>query len=206
MKKHLIALLGVIILSTPTFSQQTTYGFKFGFNAAKWGIGEPTATFENKFRIGLITGFNADIPVSGPVTVQSELVYAMFGSQFSQQDEFAKYKVNYMLLPVMAKYNLDNGMSFLAGPQLGLLVSAKSNLDGEKYDFKDDMKKTDIFFVFGAEYAMHNGIALGFRYQHGLMNTEKDAEVPFIKNRGISLTATYKLKHSFREVLKTLFK
>jgi len=206
MKLKFILLLSGLLFTISAFAQKPSYGIKLGFNTAKWGIGEPTVTFKNKFRVGLVSGVNVDLPVSGQVTLQSELLYSMFGSTFSKNSEYAKYKVNYLLLPVMAKYNLENGLSLLAGPQFGLLMSAKSNIDGDQYDFKDDMKKTDMFFVIGADYKLQNGIVLGFRYQHGLTNTETDADVNFIKNRAFSMTATYKLKHSFSETLNSIFK
>lgn len=206
MKLKFTLLLSGLLFTISAIAQKPSYGIKFGVNNAKWGIGEPTATFQNKFRVGLVSGVNVDLPVSGQVTLQSELLYSMFGSTFSKNSQYAKYKVNYLLLPVMAKYNLDNGLSLMAGPQFGLLTSAKSEIDGEKNDFKDAMKKTDLFFVIGADYKMHNGMVLGFRYQHGLTNTETDADVNFIKNRAFSLTATYKLKHSFSETVNSIFK
>ena len=206
MKKHLFLLLSGLFITLSAFSQQPEYGFKFGINNAIWSIGEPNASFQNKFRMGLITGVNADIPVSGQIGVQTELLYAMFGSTFTDEGDFAKYKVNYLLVPVMGRYNFPNGFSVMAGPQFGLLLSAKSNIDGNKHDFKDDMKKTDIFFAVGGEYKLPNGLLLGLRYQHGLTNTEKDADVNYIKNRGFSLTVTYKLKQSIGATLDELFK
>jgi hypothetical protein len=205
MRSLFILLLAVLLTSVSGVAQKPTYGFKLGFNFGKWSLGEPTSQFENKFRLGIVTGFNAEIPVTEPVTIQAEILYSMFGSVFRDGDDVARYKANYMLFPVMARYNLDNGLSFMTGPQFGLLISAKSNIDGEKYNFRDDMKKGDIFLAFGAEYKLKTGIALGFRYQHGLTNTETGADVP-LRNRGISLTATYKLKSSFREMLNDVFK
>lgn len=204
MRQSSIILMMLMMLVIHVFSQQPAFSIKAGLNPGKWELGERASQFENKFKIGLHTGVNADIPVTPRITVQSELQYAMFGSVFTSENQTARYKANYLLLPVMAKYNLDNGLSFLCGPQVGVLVSAKTVINGVRSDFRDEVNKTDVFLVLGFDYKLEGGISMGFRYQGGLRSME-DEEDTVLKNQGFSLNLSYRLGNGFREFLDKLF-
>ena len=204
MKKVFFTAMLFITLVMNHQAQAPTLGVIGGFNFAKWKLGYKSTSFENKARVGIFGGVNAEWMLKNEISMQTELLYAQFGSKFEDDGEYARYKTSYLLLPVLGKYNFRNGISLSFGPQLGLLMSAKSDIDGEKYNFKDEMKKTDFFLVFGAEYRLKNGLRLGFRVNHGLSNVENGASTS-LHNRGFALTANYKLKSSFKEVLQAIF-
>ncbi|HLF65961.1 MAG TPA: porin family protein [Saprospiraceae bacterium] len=204
MRQGSIILFTMMLLVIHAFSQRPAFAVKAGLSQGNVGMCDPLSQFENKFNIGIHTGVNTDIPVAPRMTVQSELQYAMFGAVYTSGDQKARYKTNYLLLPVMAKYSLDNGLSFLCGPQGGVLVRAKSVIAGRRYDLRDDMKKTDFFLVFGVNYKLQNGIGLGFRYQHGLMKVENGAAMS-LKNRGFSVNVSYHLGNGSRNLLDKLF-
>jgi hypothetical protein len=173
------------------FAQGAEISLKAGLSQFTRVIGEPVLQFENKFSIGFLTGVNADIPVVPKMTIQSELQYAMFGSAYNPAEYRIRYKTNYLLLPVMLKYSLDNGLSFLAGPQAGILVSAKASVNGERYSMKEEMRKMDFFLVAGIEYRMRDGIRVGMRYHYGMMQ-----QIGSDRNKGVSLDISYRLRES----------
>ena len=82
----------------------------------------------------------------------------------------------------MAKYYVAEGFSLEAGPQIGLLLSAKDvwteNWDGEtdsgSEDLMDFLNKLDFGLNFGVGYKLDSGLNFGARYYLGLANIEDD--------------------------------
>lgn len=183
---------------------QATFGVKGGLNFAKWKVVDASDSDKSDTRTGILLGINAEMPVTDMVTIQTELLYGMFGGSFNDFWDEEDYKVNYLLVPVLGKYNFSNGISVMAGPQLGYLVSAKWDIDGEKENFRDQMKKTDVFLVLGGEYNLRNGLSFGLRIQHGLTNVEDGASAE-IYNRSVALTANYRLKGTLKEIMNGIF-
>ncbi len=175
-----------------------------GFNIARWKLGYKSTSFENKARLGLFGGVQAEFPFLRQITFQGEIMLAQFGANFKDGNEYAHYKTSYLLLPFLVKYHFDHGITVMAGPQIGLLLSAHSDIDGETRNFKEDMKKGDLFLVLGATYKLKSGLALGFRINHGLTNVEHGASTS-LHNRGFMLTAEYRFRQSLKEMLKNLF-
>jgi len=190
MKFKLLFLLPLFGMSLNGYSQQPVISATGGLNFGKWKLDEKSS--HNHSRPGIILGVAVELPVQEALSLQSGLQYAMFGSHFKYNNEESTYKTNYLLMPLLGKYKFQHGISVHAGPELGFLMSAKSNLDGDHYDFKDDMKAFDVFFVLGAEYTLNNGLSVGFRIHHGLTNVENGADTS-IHNRGFSLMVTYPL-------------
>lgn len=101
-------------------------------------------------------------------------------------DEEGDYrqKMNYFLVPALAKYKFDNHMYLEAGPQFGLMykswVEFNSDVDGItstiKEDNKDQVNRIDAGLAVGAGYKFLNGYGwtLGVRYYQGLANVYKE--------------------------------
>jgi len=192
MKLTLLFLLAFFGLAVQGNSQQPVINATGGFNMAKWRFDEKSNS--NHAKAGILFGVSVDIPFREELSFETGLQYAMFGTRLKNDYEEATYKANYILLPMLARYHFSNGISLHAGPELGFLVSAKSVLDGDHYDFKDDMKSMDVFLVFGAGYTLKNELTLGLRIHHGLTNVEDGASTT-IHNRSVSVIATYPIKN-----------
>ena len=190
MKFKLLFLLPLFGMNLNGYSQQPVISVAGGLNFGKWKLDEKSD--HNHSRAGILLGVAVELPVQEALSLQSGLQYAMFGSNFKYNQEESTYKTNYLLMPLLGKYKFQNGISIHAGPELGFLMSAKSNLDGDHYDFRDEMKPFDIFLALGAEYTLKSGLSLGFRIHHGLTNVENGADTS-IHNRGFSLMASYPL-------------
>jgi hypothetical protein len=52
--------------------------------------------------------------------------------------------LNYINIPLIFQYMYDNGFRLQAGPQLGVLVSAKSKTNNSESDVKDDFESIDL--------------------------------------------------------------
>ena len=184
--------------------QQTQLAFEAGIQTGNWKLIGHVSQYESKFRIGILTGGNTDIPVVPGMTLQSEVQYARFSSVQSSEHQHATYNANYLVLPVMARYDLDNGLSFMAGPQIGLLLGAGTSTDREVTNMTAGLRKMDLFIRIGAQHRPINRFTIGIWYQHGLMDTDKGAHLP-LQNRGLGLEITYKAGSGLRTLINNLF-
>ena len=119
-------------------------------------------------------GVTAGIAVSDNFFVQPELVYSSQGADYSFEgegfSESGTLQLNYLNIPVMAKFQVAGGFSVEVGPQIGILMSA----DDEGEDVKDSFKSTDISGALGVSYQMASGLNFGARYNVGLGNISDD--------------------------------
>ena len=204
MRQRSILLLLLLIQTINGFSQKPEIALHSS-DLGNLDAGRSASQFDNKFKVILLHGGNKETRVPSRLTYQSELHYTMFGSVHSTGGQYERYRSNYLLLPVMVRYNMDNGISLLYGPQLGYLVKAKSIHQQHRYDIRDDMKKLDFLFVAGIEFKTQRGINLGMRYQHGLENSDRIYGMSF-RNRGFSLSMKYQLGDSWRQIMNGIFK
>lgn len=198
MKKFVLILIALFTLSL-TNAQDISLGLKAGVNYA--GTLTSDADYNDYFdaHIGPHFGVVANFAINNDFAVQGELLYSPSG--FNRNDTFetlagdVKYdvtgKVNYLTIPIMAKYYFVDGLSLEAGPYVGFLLSA--TLDGtveapailggtttfDKQDIKEDYNSTDIGIAVGASYKMENGLFFSLRYNLGMtdINAEDLSEI-----------------------------
>jgi hypothetical protein len=90
----------------------------------------------------------------------------------------------------------DNGFRLQAGPQLGFLVAAKSEIGNEKIDLKDEFESIDLALGAGLSYVNPaTNFGVDFRYNHGLTNISKIDGTSFY-NRGFQVGVFYLFNHN----------
>ena len=145
-------------------AQETKFGVKGGLNLTNLtGDVEGTSSL-----IGFHVGGFAEIKLTDKFAIQPELLFSTQGAKIEETffDESYEYdtKLNYLNIPVLAKFYVTEAFSVEAGPQLGVLLSAKQ--DGE--DVKDFYKSVDFGFNVGAGYNFTENLSVGLRYTIGL--------------------------------------
>lgn len=208
MKKIKIALLGMsVLIAAQSFAQKDTkksdasavaFGIKAGFNIANVTVKSSGLTVTPSSLFGATGGFFANIPVgTGGFGIQPELLYSMMGYKISSSitggNVDGTANLNYLSIPVLAKYNINKpGFGVYAGPQLGILMSAKAKSGSVSEDIKDQVKSTDMSAVVGLEYGLEMGLNFSTRYQIGLSNIDKDpASGTSTKNNAFTFTIGY---------------
>ncbi|WP_422860340.1 porin family protein [Flagellimonas sp. S174] len=172
MKKVLLTASLIFAGLTSGNAQEFQLGAKAGINFA-------SITGDNTSDITPITefpsfGLVAEIPFSEKLSFQPELMYSAQG--FDTNDDLVS--LNYLTIPLMAKYYVAKGLSIEAGPQFGYLLSAKQ----EENDVDDSFNSIDLGVNFGLGYKLENGLNFGARYNLGLSNIN-DADELDDKNR-----------------------
>jgi len=181
MKKLLFAAIAVLGLSNIN-AQDVKFGAKAGVNMATIS-GDDTGDTDSRvlFHVGGV----AEIMISEQFSIQPELLYSSQGAKDSFEDEFGKEEstltLDYINVPIMAKYYVADGLSIEAGPQIGFLINSESEYEFVSNEFpefnqsgKDDLKEftsgIDFGVNFGIGYKLESGLNFGARYNLGLSN------------------------------------
>ena len=182
MKKIILTALAVCAFSFAN-AQGSKFGAKVALNIATLTGDAEGASSLVGFQIG---GF-AEFKISEKFAIQPELMYSTQGASYDGGGDF---KLDYINIPVMAKYYVAKSFSLEAGPQIGFLVSAKA--EGE--DVKDFVESVDFGLNLGAGYDFTEKFSAGLRYNFGLSNVAKTepGDDTDIKNGVFSLSVGYK--------------
>lgn len=184
MKKLLLGT-ALFLVAVVGLNAQTTFGAKAGLNLANV-TGEEVKT---KAKIGLVAGVFAEVSLGEDFRFQPEL---LFSSQGYKIKDLAKASLNYVSIPLMAKYYVAEGFALEAGPQIGILLSAKAKSGKEEVDMKKKLKSTDFGLNIGASYDVIENMFVGARYNFGLSKLAKGKRADKVKNSVLSVSLGYR--------------
>lgn len=190
MKKIILAAIAVMAFGF-TNAQETRFGVKGGLNITSFSGGN---YYDAKSLVGFQVGGFAEIKIIERLSIQPEVLFSTQGAKQEVGMTDFDIKTNYINVPVLAKFYITKQFTVEAGPQIGFLVSAKSEGD----DVKDSFKSVDTGFNFGAGYNFTENVSVGLRYTVGLSNiadydvdnAEQYYDSP--KNSVLALTLAYK--------------
>lgn len=168
-KLLLISVVSSLILSSCVCHN---LGLTAGLNMASIN-GDDTDNYSA--RSGMFFGGIAELCATNNFAIQPELLYSMQGAEYTQSDGTnGKLKLDYINLPIMAKFKLVDDLYVQGGPQIGFLISAKnefnSSSDSGNEDIIDRMNSLDLSANIGLAYQLDNGLIFGARYNYGLSN------------------------------------
>ena len=205
MKNLILISIVVFFIFTSSTAQKIKYGSKIGVNIAN-------ITGDETDDVNTITtlhaGAVAEIMISDEFSFQAELLYSAQGakSDYSETlDEvtfrYTSVKLEYINVPLLAKFYVTEGFSLEAGPQVGFLITADREFEktdnGETEtggkDILDEIKGIDFGLDFGLAYKLESGIFLAARYNLGLSNINDIEASDELKNqnRVMQLSAGY---------------
>jgi len=183
MKKLLLFVAVTVISMNLDQSHEFRLGAKMEVNIASLGGhsyygGLGSLGSRTSFHIGGL----AEIPLMGKFSLQPELLYSSEGSDWSFGSVGDNTKLDYIRVPVLAKFYIIEGLSAEAGPVLGVLVNAEGNFYNEddilvSGDAKDIYRSFDAQFAIGASYRLNMGVFFSLRYNKGLLNVNEEYEV-----------------------------
>lgn len=172
MKKLFLFTVIAFLSFTIAQSQEFRLGAKAGINVASLG-GDSYGVGSLGSRVSFHVGGLAEIPLVGKFSLQPELLFSSEGSNYTFTGLDDNLKLDYVRVPVLAKYYIIEGLTAEAGPVFGVLVNAKND-DGD--DIKENFKSFDAAFGIGASYRLDMGVFFSLRYNKGLLNVNEDYE------------------------------
>jgi hypothetical protein len=186
--KKLVVLSVAFVVTLSLSAQHTNFGVKAGYNAASVEISDGP-DYDSKS--GLHIGGLAHIHISEHFALQPELVFSCQGGESGN----VKLKLNYLNLPILAQYMVNNGFRLQTGPQIGFLISAEEKVGNIEVDIDDSFNSVDISWVFGAGYIFSSGIGIDARYNLGLTDIA-DASNVDAKNRVFQVGLFYQFRNN----------
>ena len=172
--KKLIVVASAVLFSVATVQAQdeVSFGAKGGVNFATVGgddFDDPDA--RTSFHIG---GF-VEVPLTDKFSLQPEVYYSGQGYDIQSNDnaDDIEFQLDYINVPVLAKYYFVDGFYGEVGPQIGFNINSEidSNPDGDSGDINfnsDAINTIDFGVVGGLGYKLNNGLFFNARYNLGL--------------------------------------
>jgi hypothetical protein len=194
--KKLILFVALAIFVIANSNAQINFGAKAGVNFATI-TGDDVDIFDGRtaFHVGVV----AEIVISETFSFQPELLYSAQGADYSDDEFEGTFKLDYLNIPLMAKFYVGEGFSLEAGPQVGFLMSAKDEYDftgtafkSEEEDIKEFVKDIDFGINVGVGYKLEGGLNFGARYNLGLSDANDSGDDSFtLKNSVIQAYVGY---------------
>jgi len=194
MKKRVL-LIAFVAMANVALAQGH-YGIIAGPNFAT--IGPEQSGFSFSEKVGFYGGVWADYPLCHHFDIEPELLYSGEGYKVTSTSSLGTYSSstseNYLNIPILARYNCHSGFYGVAGPQVGLLLSANSG----GVDVKSSYTSAEISGVIGVGYISPYNVGVQLKYNYGFTGLEKDymstSGFPDYKNRVIQFGVFYKVK------------
>lgn len=172
------------------FAQKWDFGVKGGVNIATI-VGDETSGTDS--RTSFYVGGFTQVELSDKFAFQPEILYSSQGVEGNENGFDMTLKLDYLTIPLMAKYYITENFTLDVGPQLGFLLQADAETMGISVDFKDYMKNFDFGLNFGLGYEFDK-FAINGRYNVGLSDIWDSAEFEEFDNQNsvIQLGIAYK--------------
>ncbi|CAM1348252.1 porin family protein [Tenacibaculum crassostreae] len=194
--KKLLLVVAMVAAGFTANAQDVKFGVKAGMNFASLNGGEEVKDLNS--RTSFHVGAMAEISISDKFSFQPELLYSAQGASadnFQGNEADVTFKLDYITMPLMAKYYVAEGFSLEAGPQLAFnttsKVKAEANGQEATEDMKDETNGFDFGLNFGLGYKLENGLNFGARYNLGLSGIAKDNDADSIKNGVFQISVGY---------------
>lgn len=215
--KNKIQLFSALIFclgATLTTAQAQTNESANAQIGVKGGVNFSNMYTEDVDDNNVLTSFNAglyaSIPLTSSIAIQPEFLFSRKGAELAYDNAFvtgkAKFKLNYIEVPVLVKVNLTKNFNIHAGPYFAYLIDGQvtNETDGGTFNFEDNFDNDDFNkFDYGVSAGLgfdFESIGIGARYNYGLSTVGKERNFggtnytfPDGKNSNISLYVALKL-------------
>mgnify|MGYP001817338365 CR=1 FL=1 len=181
MKKIFITLFFCVTALSVTAQKKVSWGVRGGVN-----IGElkSSSLYHSNTGNGINVGVQADFHFKKKFSFQGELNYYTHNSKakvgFYGGDGLynTEYKLSFIQLPILIKYNFLNWLSFEIGPAFNFLIDGESIIYssyGNIIDTTGVVRDFQISGAIGTTYTFENGIFGGLRYHHSIGDVNNKA-------------------------------
>jgi len=179
MKKLLIAAL--LFASTGAMAQKFQLGLKGGVNISNF-TNVPIENVKKSAAVSFIGGGFINFLIGDNFAITPEALFTTMGVKLDNGTDKALYKVSYLAVPVMAKFQFNSGLFIEAGPQFSFKLS--ENVPNSTID--NFAKSVDVAAAAGLGYKTKSGFGIGGRYLAGISKvgnfSETSLQNPDFKN------------------------
>jgi len=194
----------ILICMLGAQAQELSFGAKAGVNISTLTDGDPQ-TDDSEFTSSntgfFLGGFAEYLAGNGWLALQGELLYSTQGAEleaegFDTSGNFVtlteNLDLNYIQVPILAKFYLTKGLNLFVGPQFGFLTSAKF----EDQDVSDNFESISFSSLAGVGYQLENGFLAELRYAGDITDINKNDDGNFsiegLRNQVFQIALGYK--------------
>jgi hypothetical protein len=148
------------------------FGVKAGANFTNMNFNRifdpPEDPVASSWKTGILVGLFMEVPVYDKFYIQPEYQYTQAGGEDNTTGK--SYKMSYLSLPVLLKYEIIEKLAIVAGPQFDLLIKAEEKFEGSKTVTTHDTEERSISIVGGLTFYPIKSMGLNARYIYGTNN------------------------------------
>ena len=170
-------LLTIVLLFVATALQAQKLKWHFGPTASLNLSAIEGKGMSKKMVAGLQAGGFAQLVLNSKWSIQPEVVYTdenvNKGNDFltyynvdGRVDAFSNLQLNYISIPILARFDLNKKVAFMAGPQYGYLFNSYENLSRTGIP---GFKKSNLSANVQAQFKIDN-VGFFVRYNQGITN------------------------------------
>lgn len=184
MKKIFLGL--AVAASSIAFGQQ--FGAKAGLNVSS--MTKDGTLSDQKSKIGFNAGIFANFPVGSNFSIQPEVLYSQYGDKEERTVDNSTVSwgrhLDYITIPVMAQYNIVDGLFVEFGPEFGFMVNDKfkvknetsnSTISESSLQAQYPYNKFNFGLGIGGGYWFTENIGLNVRYVAGMTDATENVTV-----------------------------
>ncbi|MBD0823035.1 porin family protein [Aestuariibaculum marinum] len=150
-------------------------------------------------RASFLVGAMIESKISERLFLHPEFVLSSQGAKYKHDSIDEEYRLSYINIPILIGFQVSERICFVTGPQLGVLLSAKGESEGQlDQDIKSFFNDTDLSLSAGLSYKFLSGLNLSVRYNLGLkniVNSNLDSFRGELKNRVFQVALGYYFKN-----------
>jgi len=163
-------------------SMDISFGVKGGVNFATLNGDIDSPDSRTSFHVGVL----AEFPIAEIFSIQAEALYSGQGAEFNfsgPDGDKAELQLDYINVPVLAKFYLFEGFSIEAGPQFSFLLNDEIDFNPNSNDgdfptpFRDSLKTFEVGVAGGVTFQTSMGLFATARYNQGLTDIADDINV-----------------------------
>ncbi len=170
MKKFLLSTLAIVLVTVTTKAQSFALGAKLGANLTKID----GQSFNDGYKLSFQAGAFVELDFGKKLGIQPELLFSQTTSKTVQGTaaigqglkENTDFKLNYLSIPVLLRYNVSKLVTIHVGPQFGILMNKDESVTTNG---QNAFKSGDLSAVAGLQLNLSSFRIYG-RYNVGLSN------------------------------------
>jgi hypothetical protein len=187
--KKIVFTVFVLLVFVGVKAQE--FGVKVGLNYSNWHTSRDISDLTDPL-LRFNAGVFADFELSDRIVLHPELLYSAKGITILLGGEDSRYQQNYLDIPILLSYRINDELSFNIGPEVGFLLSAKATNGTDTIDIKEVFESLEYGLDFGFSYRIPMGLVFDARYNLGLSNIFKEeGSDDDIYNRAFQFSVAY---------------
>ncbi|HZH67532.1 MAG TPA: porin family protein [Flavisolibacter sp.] len=156
---------------------------------------------DSDWKTGLAAGVFFTIKAGSKFSIQPEFLYSSMGGKNVVNNlgntgfdiTGSSLRLNYFSLPLLAKFQVKNRFAVVAGPQVDVLIMAKTKSSTNQFSkVTDNYRENSFNATAGFELWPSHCFGLTARYIYGLNNIAATG-IANLKNQGVQIMAAVKL-------------